>query len=95
MDIEVSIAPGSVLVLEGDVEVSGLELDGALIVRALNGSRAVLKNLKVKNAGWTFVKAPAATMEQFDHIQIRGYVLDKKETCEKIVQSGCVIISKP
>jgi len=91
----VSIAPGSVLMLEGDVEISGLELDGALIVRALNGSRVVLKNMKVKNAGWSFTKAPNSTMSKFDHIQIRGYVVDKKETCEKTIQCGTVVISKP
>ena len=93
---DVKLAPGSVLVLEGDVELSGLELDGALVVRALKGSRVVLKDLKVQNAGWMWTKASTSTMEKFDHIQIRGYVLDKKETCEKTIQSGdAVIISRP
>ena len=84
----VKLAPGSVLVLEGDVEISGLELDGALVVRALSGSRVVLKDLKVQNAGWTWTKASTSSMEEFDHIQIRGYVLDKKETYEKTFHFG-------
>ena len=50
------ISPGSTLILEGDgITVSGLHLEGTLIVRAAPGARVHIDNLVVKNEGWTIV----------------------------------------
>ena len=74
----VSISSKSTLVLDGDITVESLELDGALIVRALEGAKVVIKKLKVDNKGWEFEDLPADT-EHPEILRIRGYSLAKRE----------------
>lgn len=45
---KIRIASGSVLVLDGDIEIDSLDLDGALVVKSLNGSLKI-KELKVSH----------------------------------------------
>ena len=52
----VKISPRSTLVLNGNVVIESLELDGCLVVNAAAGATATLRGLKVKNAGETFVE---------------------------------------
>ena len=51
-----SISARSSLVIEGeDIVLEELELDGALVVRAVEGAVVRAKGLRVSNAGWAFV----------------------------------------
>ena len=81
---KVIISEESTLVLEGDVTIENLQLDGALIVRALNGSKIVIKNLKVNNEGYLFQDIDPSDEQYAPKYQIRGYILDRKgdETIE-------------
>jgi len=70
------IAPGSVLIVEGDVTFEGgLELDGALVVKMKPGQKCVMKGTKVKTAGWKLVEASGDDLP--DHLKIRGYAMEK------------------
>ena len=52
----VAIAPRSTLVVKGGgVTISGLTLDGALTISAVEGAVVHVKRLTVKNAGWELV----------------------------------------
>eukprot|EP00298_Acanthocystis_sp_HF-20_P001070 c11458_g1_i1.p1 GENE.c11458_g1_i1~~c11458_g1_i1.p1 ORF type:complete len:593 (+),score=248.73 c11458_g1_i1:805-2583(+) len=78
---EVSISDRSTLIVDGDVVFEGLELDGALVIRAEKGTKVVVKGLKVRNAGWEF-----EPVNQTDKLEekylIRGYKLKKNATAE-------------
>ena len=93
----VRISQRSALVIEGpDVVVEGLELDGALVVRACAGARVVLRGLAVKNAGWTLT--PFASAEeaaaQPDALKIRGFRCVRAETRELIFETpGDYVVS--
>ena len=51
-DAEVKISARSTLVLDGrDIVVNKLNLDGALVVKVTNGSKAVLEDVNVTNDG--------------------------------------------
>lgn len=73
------ISASSTLVLEGDVEVERLELDGALVVRAAPGAAVRVAALAVRNAGWRFVplEEPEAAAAP-EHLRIRGYGLRRE-----------------
>jgi UDP-sugar pyrophosphorylase len=66
----------SVLVVEGEVTLEDLELDGALVVKACAGAKVTIKGLKVRNKGWTY--APASGGDEVD--ALRGFVVQKNET---------------
>eukprot|EP00947_MAST-08B_sp_MAST-8B-sp1_P000653 g653.t1 len=71
---EVKISDGSTLVVEGDVTIESLDLDGALTIRAPPGAKGVVRNLTVKNAGWAFEASGDDVEEKY---RIRGYTLAK------------------
>lgn len=49
----------STLVLEGEgLHLEGLELDGALVIKAGPGARVSVRGLKVSNEGWAMVPLP-------------------------------------
>ena len=49
----------STLVLEGEgLHLEGLELDGALVIKAAPGARVSVRGLKVSNEGWVMVPLP-------------------------------------
>ena len=75
---KVVISAESTLVLEGNVEIENLQLNGALIIRAVNGSKVIIKNLKVNNDGYSFKVIDPNDAQYAPKYQIRGYVLDKK-----------------
>eukprot|EP00301_Raphidiophrys_heterophryoidea_P009043 c13349_g1_i1.p1 GENE.c13349_g1_i1~~c13349_g1_i1.p1 ORF type:complete len:617 (-),score=184.27 c13349_g1_i1:65-1855(-) len=83
----VSISDKSTLVLEGDVVVESLELDGTLIVRAQQGAQVVIRDLKVKNSGYQF-KPITPSDNQPEMYQIRGYVLDKQAADEHVFSTS-------
>ena len=76
----------SSLVVAGDVTVgAGLDLDGALVLRATGGARlAVAPGLAVRNAGWAF-EAAGAGPEVPEVLRIRGFDLARRETKEVAV----------
>ena len=82
---EVRLSQRSALVIEGpDVTVAGLELDGALVVRACAGARVVIRGLRVANRGWALTPfaTPAEEAAAPDALKIRGFRCVKLETRE-------------
>ena len=74
----------SALVLEGDVRLEGtIELDGALVARALPGETLTIRDATVQNASWDRV---ASTDAENPSTAIRGYVIRRKETDERVTQ---------
>jgi UDP-sugar pyrophosphorylase len=70
------ISGKSVLVLDGDVVLEGLDLDGALVVRGTGETGG-----KVHNAGCPLVAIPAAELDaQPAFMKIRGYQVLEGET---------------
>eukprot|EP00927_Polykrikos_kofoidii_P077317 TRINITY_DN7426_c0_g1_i2.p1 TRINITY_DN7426_c0_g1~~TRINITY_DN7426_c0_g1_i2.p1 ORF type:complete len:1955 (+),score=443.63 TRINITY_DN7426_c0_g1_i2:345-5867(+) len=60
--LAVSITQRSTLILEGDITIEELDLDGALVIRAAPGCKVRLAKLTVKNAGWE-LQAPKEVVE--------------------------------
>mmetsp|Transcript_10883 Transcript_10883/g.19215 ORF Transcript_10883/g.19215 Transcript_10883/m.19215 type:complete len:600 (+) Transcript_10883:279-2078(+) len=92
----VKISDRSSLVLEGDVTIESLDLDGDLRVVAAPGASIVIKHLTVKNDGVEFL--PVAFEDQdFDEVyRIRGYT--KKEHESLVIsqtEPGETIIDRP
>ncbi|RNF12841.1 UDP-sugar pyrophosphorylase [Trypanosoma conorhini] len=79
---KVTVSARSVLLIEGHVRIESLDLDGALHLvgpKAKDAPPLVIKDLTVKNAGWT-VRALSAD-EKLDEVhRIRGFVLEEHET---------------
>lgn len=83
----VNISSRSTLVLEGDVQIDGLDLDGALEVRAAPGAFAVVKSWAVQNGGSKMVTVDdVSTLPAF--MRIRGYDLARTEVEEAYVEEG-------
>ncbi|HEY5961789.1 MAG TPA: hypothetical protein VIV60_34760, partial [Polyangiaceae bacterium] len=76
----VRVSERSVLIIDADeVEIHGLQLDGALHIKAVPGARIRLSNLVVNNRGWT-----AREIEAGDgiapEIAVRGFTFDRHAT---------------
>jgi hypothetical protein len=68
--------------------IESLTLDGALVIEGNEKvEEQVVKNLVVKNDGWTIVKDDDCVVED---IAMRGYHLEKKET-KKVVFSETIL----
>jgi UDP-sugar pyrophosphorylase len=77
---QVRISQRSTLVLDAaDVILEGLELDGALVVRAVPGARVVIRGLVVRNRGWEATETSAGDGSDAD-LAIRGFRLLRHET---------------
>jgi len=83
----VNISARSTLVLEGNVMLEDLDLDGTLFVKAEPGAQAVLKGLKVTNAGSDLVSSEDP-LKHPPFMRIRGYELDLKDCERLVVDSG-------
>ena len=46
------ITQRSTLIVEGDVTIENLDLDGCLVIKAASGGPIVVKDLVVRNQGW-------------------------------------------
>jgi UDP-sugar pyrophosphorylase len=76
---DVKISDRSVLIVEGDVEIRRLELDGTLIIKAMNsGTKIIVDGLIVSNAGWKILVGDDALGDGEVH-RMRGYVFAKEE----------------
>jgi UDP-sugar pyrophosphorylase len=81
----IKISTRSTLVLDGDVTVDELHLDGALVVRAVRGARVRIARLKVVNAGWAVVPLrPGDEKSVTPEVAIRGFRIERKEQRELI-----------
>jgi UDP-sugar pyrophosphorylase len=85
----IKISSRSSLVVSGPgVVIESLTLDGALVIEGNEKvEEQVVKNLVVKNDGWTIVKDDDCVVED---IAMRGYHLEKKET-KKVVFSETIL----
>eukprot|EP00629_Pelagomonadales_sp_RCC1024_P017222 CAMPEP_0119265938 /NCGR_PEP_ID=MMETSP1329-20130426/4593_1 /TAXON_ID=114041 /ORGANISM="Genus nov. species nov., Strain RCC1024" /LENGTH=611 /DNA_ID=CAMNT_0007265795 /DNA_START=9 /DNA_END=1840 /DNA_ORIENTATION=+ len=70
----VKVSERSTLVLDGDVEVRSLALDGGLVVKCKPGARAVVDHCEATNGG--FVRSPCAP-DAAEALKIRGYYTAK------------------
>jgi UDP-sugar pyrophosphorylase len=69
----VRVSAKSALVIEAeDVEIDGLQLDGALHVKGVPGARIVLADLVVDNHGWQ-AREIAAADEALPEVMVRGF----------------------
>jgi UDP-sugar pyrophosphorylase len=90
----VRITPRSTLVLRGGrhLTITGLDLDGALVIETGDDSHVTVDGLSVANLGWDLEElSPEA--DHPESVRIRGYTMNKKETREyKIVEPGHFVI---
>ena len=88
----VTVSDRSTLVLEGDVRLESLDLDGTLVVRAAPGAAVVVTGLRVRNGGSTF--KPISDLEREEKYAIRGYRLVKADDATEIVvkESGDYVL---
>lgn len=81
----VSLTQRSALVLDGHhLTLNGLEVDGALVIRAGDDSHVTVEGLKVRNEGWELQELDP-DQDYPETVRIRGYTMNKKETREYIV----------
>merc|ERR1719373_835456 len=71
----IKISDRSTLVVEGDVTIKALELDGALTLRARPGCSLVVESLKVTNTGCDFAPIDVNDVSIQEKYRIRGYML--------------------
>ena len=70
---EIEISARSALLLDGDIVLRSLSLDGALSVRACAGARVVVERCAVRNDGWRFEEMMASAPPRA--VAIRGYAV--------------------
>jgi len=81
----VCISQRSTLVLDGDITIEELNLDGALIITARPGSAVRVARLSVTNEGWNL--EPTAEDEADEVARIRGFRVEKRATRELLFES--------
>lgn len=77
----VTITSKSILILDGDISLEGLALDGSLAIVANPGSTTVIKKKTIENRGGDLV-AVTDDSEQPDFMKIRGYDMKIRETAK-------------
>ena len=86
----ISISARSSLVLDGDIEVHNLDLDGALAIRAAAGARVVVRRLAVRNSGDALRELSddelgADGTAELD--KLRGYVYERSEVRDFVFET--------
>ena len=71
------------LVAAQRIEGAGGVFDGALVARALPGKTLTIRDTTVRNASWERV---ASTDAENPNIAIRGYIIRRNETDERVTQ---------
>jgi len=81
---QVKVSSRSSLVLDGDVILHSLSLDGALSVRAVPGATVHVRDCSINNGGWPFtpVKPDDADGIRDKGVTIRGYRVDRSAGLE-------------
>ena len=78
----ISITARSALVLDGDITVKSLSLDGALRIIATPGARVTITRLRVVNKGWRLrelCEEETALNATPEVLRLRGYALEVDE----------------
>jgi len=90
-----SITKRSSLVLEGEnLKINNLNLDGALVIRTGKDCDVTVQDLTVQNKGWE-VRELEDGVDYPEHIRIRGYVMEKHEAMEILIQEpGKYVVDK-
>merc|ERR1711957_457619 len=78
----VKITWGSTLILEGDITLENLALDGALVIKAAPGCHINIKRLNVVNRGWLLEPIPEDCQDEI--AKIRGFTINRFEARELI-----------
>jgi len=76
---KVKVSAGSSLILDGDIDIMNLTLDGALEIKAGPGAKVTVKNLTVKNNGWEFAEVDPSDEKVEEQFRIRGYQPNRLE----------------
>lgn len=85
----------SSLVLDGHhLVLEGLDLDGALVIRAGERSHVTVQaGFSVRNRGWDLQELDP-DVEYPEHVRIRGYTMNKHETAEYLIyEPGTFVIT--
>jgi len=72
---KIGISTTSTLIVEGDVQIKALTLDGALTLRARPGCKLIIENLVVNNTGTEFQAIDVTDTSIEEKYRIRGYNL--------------------
>jgi len=93
----ITLAARSVLVLDGpDIEVRGpVEVDGALVVRAVPGARVVIGGMKVKNEGWRWRPLGGEGESAREEDAMRGFVVERRATAEYVFDKAGEYVLPP
>eukprot|EP00933_Yihiella_yeosuensis_P017841 TRINITY_DN14838_c0_g1_i4.p1 TRINITY_DN14838_c0_g1~~TRINITY_DN14838_c0_g1_i4.p1 ORF type:complete len:216 (-),score=33.44 TRINITY_DN14838_c0_g1_i4:143-790(-) len=75
---KVKISQRSTLVLDGEIELEELDLDGALVITARPGCKVRIANLRVRNAGWSLESVDKDCNDEV--ARIRGFYVKKHAT---------------
>merc|ERR1712232_204432 len=82
----VSISQRSTLVLDGDITLEGLELDGALTIIAKDGCKVRIASLAVRNEGWQLEPYQAGAEQSDEVAEIRGFTVCRTEMRELVFE---------
>lgn len=93
-EAKVHITQRSTLILDGEIVLEGLELDGTLIIRAAPGARVIIRRYALTNPGWEL--SPVGEDDTDEVNRIRGFrvlargsdILEFKEPGEHIVDQA-------
>jgi UDP-sugar pyrophosphorylase len=90
---KVQVSPDSTLILDGDIDIYNLKLDGALLVKACPGAKVTIKNLSVKNSGIFFKAIDPDDEKVPEQYRIRGYTPKRRDILElKFQVSGQYVV---
>ena len=81
----IKLAPGSTLVLRGDLTgltIESLELSGTLVVQLVPGAKLTIRSVKEQNDGWAFADLDGEAVPE--PLAIRGYKMVKSAQRELI-----------
>ena len=83
----VSMTENSVLILEGNVHLENVKIDGSVHIKALNGAKIALKDCEIKNKGWSWNAVANAAEET---ARLCGFVVVKLETASLTRDYDCI-----
>lgn len=90
---EVDVTAESTLILDGDIDIYNLKLDGALLIKACHGAKVTIKNLTVKNEGISFKSIDPKDDKIPEKYRIRGYTPRRRDILElKFVVPGQYVV---
>jgi UDP-sugar pyrophosphorylase len=91
---QVKISSRSSLVIKSSgVVIESLNLDGALVVECEEGASGVVRDLAIKNQGWS--KVVDESSDAPEYIRIRGYRIEKNETTHIIFKKDGTVEGLP